>query len=415
MNASDTGHVIVSTVPLQPYIWAIPNQTALLTYEDAPLPSIGAFDKFAVANPNSASVMMVEVSAQSGRLFPASGMSNYWLTGSNLSITWQPVIISIGPIYPPHSDDYSSSNVTSGQFPLAPGMGYMQLQSTVDPLNQALQALQYIGNRNFNGDDLITMKAKDGTGLGDIRSVEVTVLPVNDPPSITAPFMADLSTLASTSLSNNSVTTLPLPAIAVADPDEFDIRTDGSTYLLEATLQVNWGLLYVTLPNSSLSSAKYRVDGNDSWTPIDGTIAPKVLGMGIKFQSSVEDCNKALSTWQYQCTKCGSRTTMVDLSIVVDDLGNFGCSQNCSTSLIESLLAHAHIQVWLVAPNPPLTLAGKLKLIAYVLGPILGTLLLCAGCRSLCEWMRPPTVYYNAEGFLVDNCITRKTNWVGRL
>ncbi|CAM6077522.1 unnamed protein product [Sphagnum tenellum] len=311
--------------------------------------------------------MMVEVNAQSGRLFPASGMSNYWLTGSNLSITWQPVIISIGPIYPPHSDDYSSSNVTSGQFPSAPGMGYMQLQSTVDPLNQALQALQYIGNRNFNGDDLITMKAKDGTGLGDIRSVEVTVLPVNDPPSITAPFMADLSTLAPTSLSNNSVTTLPLPAIAVADPDEFDIRT------------------------------------------------PMVLGMGIKFQSSVEDCNKALSTWQYQCTKCSSRTTIVDLSIVVDDLGNFGCSQNCSTSLIESLLAHAHIQVWLVAPNPPLTLAGKLKLIAYVLGPILGTLLLCAGCRSLCEWMRSPTVYYNAEGFLVDNCITRKTNWVGRL
>jgi hypothetical protein len=59
--------------------------------------------------------------------------------------------------------------------------------------------------------------------------------------------------------------------------------------------------------------------------------------------------------------------------------------------------------------------AGKLKLIAYVLGPILGTLLLCAGCRSLCEWMRPPAVYYNAEGFLVDNCITRKTNWVWRL
>jgi hypothetical protein len=52
---------------------------------------------------------------------------------------------------------------------------------------------------------------------------------------------------------------------------------------------------------------------------------------------------------------------MVDLSIVVDDLGNFGCSQNCSTSLIESLLAHAHIQVWLVAPNPPLTLGKSLK------------------------------------------------------
>lgn len=59
--------------------------------------------------------------------------------------------------------------------------------------------------------------------------------------------------------------------------------------------------------------------------------------------------------------------------------------------------------------------AGKLKLIAYVLGPILGTLLLCAGCRSLCERMRPPPVYYNAEGFLIDNCITRKTNWVRRL
>lgn len=82
-------------------------------------------------------------------------------------------------------------------------------------------------NRNFNGDDLITMKAKDGTGFGDIRSVEVTVLPVNDPPSITAPFMADLSTLESTSPSNDSVTTLPLPAISVADPDEFDIRSNA--------------------------------------------------------------------------------------------------------------------------------------------------------------------------------------------
>lgn len=51
---------------------------------------------------------------------------------------------------------------------------------------------------------------------------------------------------------------------------------------------------------------------------------------------------------------------MVDLSIVVDDLGNFGCSQNCSASLIEPLLAHAHIQVWLVAPTP-LTLGKSLK------------------------------------------------------
>jgi hypothetical protein len=37
--------------------------------------------------------------------------------------------------------------------------------------------------------------------------------------------------LASTSLSNNSVTTLPLPAITVADPDEFDIRSNAQFHL----------------------------------------------------------------------------------------------------------------------------------------------------------------------------------------
>ncbi len=110
-------------------------------------------------------------------------------------------------------------------------------------------------SRNFNGDDLITMKAKDGTGLGDIRSVEVTVLPVNDPPSISAPFMADLSTLASTSLSNNSVTTLPLPAIAVADPDEFDIRSNAQFHLSK---NIPSHIQYLGARNSSCTSLRFE-------------------------------------------------------------------------------------------------------------------------------------------------------------
>ncbi len=54
MNASDTGHVIVSTVPLQPYIWAIPNQTALnwvllltyITYTNKLLYRVGGLSSF---------------------------------------------------------------------------------------------------------------------------------------------------------------------------------------------------------------------------------------------------------------------------------------------------------------------------------------------------------------------------------
>ncbi|MFO1318467.1 MAG: Ig-like domain-containing protein [Burkholderiales bacterium] len=68
--------------------------------------------------------------------------------------------------------------------------GSMQLTGSLTAINAALATLTYQGNPNFAGTDTVLVSANDGgnTGTGgaltDTRSVAVTVVPVNDAPSV---------------------------------------------------------------------------------------------------------------------------------------------------------------------------------------------------------------------------------------
>ena len=70
------------------------------------------------------------------------------------------------------------------------GTGTVTASGTVAGLNSALGTLQYRGNLNFNGSDEIAIQVDDtvgGGGLTDAKTLSVTVVAVNDPPTLTVP------------------------------------------------------------------------------------------------------------------------------------------------------------------------------------------------------------------------------------
>ncbi len=86
----------------------------------------------------------------------------------------------------------------------------MTLQGTLTDLNNALTHLGYKGTLNYNGADTLTVTVDDsGTfGTGGAKTatntVGITVTPVDDAPSITAPAAQSIPTAADTTITSVS-------------------------------------------------------------------------------------------------------------------------------------------------------------------------------------------------------------------
>lgn len=79
--------------------------------------------------------------------------------------------------------------------------------------SNTLGTYTYTSNLNFNGSDSFTFKANDGLGDSIVATINITVNPINDPPTATAPDI------------NTYINTEGLSQIAVSDPDVGDSYT----------------------------------------------------------------------------------------------------------------------------------------------------------------------------------------------
>ncbi len=72
------------------------------------------------------------------------------------------------------------ATITAG----ANGSAGLRLAGTQAQINAALATISYQGNNNFTGGDVLTLVSADGGGLSDNDTVNITVSPINDTPSV---------------------------------------------------------------------------------------------------------------------------------------------------------------------------------------------------------------------------------------
>ncbi|KAJ7541186.1 hypothetical protein O6H91_10G049500 [Diphasiastrum complanatum] len=326
-NLTAYGNVNISVWMEPPQVISWPS--TLQALEGQPIPVQGGFGGFQVAYTDEVAILDVRLQAEHGLLHLPAETIQLWY-----SIGYQ-----------------SPSRYTSGGT-----NSFLSFSGSVIPLNNVLQSLRYIGNEYYNGNDTILLSIMDSSSRGDEATVMVTVMAINDPPYITAPayMLADNTTGRLTSFIGSTIfftVTSTVPGITVGDPDQKDIRDDGSLLQLEVVMQVTDGTLQVTLPISTVTTAENRDAGDYLWKPLEQAIfldtSYNMTGQGLKFRASVDDCNKALDSLRYNGSASG-----VELTLIIDDMGNYGCYRDCSQNFIVPLLAEAKV---IIFPKRPLS------------------------------------------------------------
>lgn len=202
------------------------------------------------------------------------------------------------------------------------------LQGTVEAINGALQLLQYIGNEDFYGNDVIMLYAMNRNGIEDAK-LPIFVEPINDPPVILAPksiFLGEKESREGYQIFDKQRDPFEF---SIVEPDLRSFPGNKSHLLLVLSSEVLEGTLVMTLPAGIVTTAELKTEGNNHWQSLQTyvTIANHFVlrGTGIRFRGSVLDCNNAMQQLFYQGPS--HETT---LSITVNDLGNYGCYPDCS-------------------------------------------------------------------------------------
>ncbi|NJN85325.1 MAG: tandem-95 repeat protein [Leptolyngbyaceae cyanobacterium SL_7_1] len=195
----------------------------------------------------------------------------------------------------------------------------MTLRGSLSAINSALAGLSYQSNSNFNGSDTLTVVANDqgNTGLSagasdpktDTQVVAITIAPVNDTPTLSAPTATQ--TIANTnplifSTGNNNAITID---------DLLDLNNNGID---------NFTVTLITTSNSNPYGA--LTAASSSGATITGDNSPTVTIAGTKAQ-----VNAALNGLSYVPTDYNSES-VITLGINLNDNANGGPGALTATS-----------------------------------------------------------------------------------
>ncbi|TVS14763.1 MAG: hypothetical protein EA424_18305, partial [Planctomycetaceae bacterium] len=190
----------------------------------------------------------------------------------------------------------------------------MTFRGSQADVNAALDGLQYAPRLNYNGGDRLVVVVNDlgnfgydpanpsvpSPGLEDRRTINITVLPVNDPPFVNLP---------QTSYTMSEDTTLPISGIVVGDPD-----VAYAPVTLQVTLTAKYGTISVN-PNAAQGVS---IQGNNQ-ASVRLTGTPAALNATLAHATGIV----------YRPRHNGNNLNFEDhehelLTVNVNDLGNVG-------------------------------------------------------------------------------------------
>ncbi|KAL2630282.1 hypothetical protein R1flu_014968 [Riccia fluitans] len=389
------GEVSITVVPpQQPYISAFPKM--LWALEDQPLPAVGGIANLEVSSLEPEMLLSAEFFALHGRVYPSAGMSGPWL---NISVVIPDDVSvpaengsEVAPIeelskearlHLKHSSVMKNSNDRLELKNPNDGSNALRFSARLENMNAALKALQYMGLENFNGNDTVYFSVYNQSGAGSTRNISVYVRPVNDPPFVVGPSIISIHLNNETSGLNITDVEVPIMELSVGDPDADD-NPGSVTYALAGILQLDKGQFRITIPPSGYSSASYRAYGEKKWSLVSGQQGT-IWAQCVRFQASITDWNAALQGLMLKSEN--TSTQRIGLSLVVDDLGQFGCVGDCSsTDPYSYVIQHqTTIMIYQMGYKPPYRLKAFVKFLLYAMGGIVGLLgvFYLAGKRGL--------------------------------
>ncbi|CAN6204506.1 unnamed protein product [Urochloa humidicola] len=301
--SDDHGNVVTATVFISvicrpPQFISLPQN--LHVTEDTIGPQFGGFPGIKIVYSDITENISVTVKAQSGNVF-----------------------LAVKPMKLQQSSDDVLSVSRGGRT----GKDLI-LGGTIEVINGALQFLQYLGNEDFYGNDVIELHAMNRNGVQDAQ-IPIFVEPINDRPVILAPrsiFLGGNESKNGHQIYDKSRDTFPF---SIFEPDLRNFPGNKSLFSLVLSLKVCEGTLTLSLPSSTIPIVEVKTEGVDQWQPLQTYVNIEnhfvLKGTAIRFRGMVQDCNNAMQQLHYQGPL--NETT---LSITVDDLGSYGCFPDCS-------------------------------------------------------------------------------------
>ncbi|XP_078445545.1 gamete expressed 2 [Wolffia australiana] len=305
-----SGFVSISVLCKPPQFTSLPS--SLQVTEDVIGPEFGGFPGFSIKYSDKTDNISVTIQAKSGHVF-LSPMP-YW------AAMW--------------------SQLTVGS---QSGRG-LSLMGNVDAINAALESIQYLGDEDFYGNDDISLSASSRNGVRDAH-VAINVDPVNDQPFIRVPNFVTLE-------GNSAEGGIPIfsgrPRSQadhfIGDPDVQSFPENRSRFLFVFSVEVSEGLLICNLPAHVIGAIELKIKDSHQWQHLQTFVTISnhftIKAKGFRFRASIEDCNNALDKLLYTGSAPGSV-----LTIVINDMGNYGRCAECEEGKSTPLQAEATVNL----------------------------------------------------------------------
>ncbi|XP_057755577.1 protein GAMETE EXPRESSED 2 [Arachis stenosperma] len=342
-------YVNISVLNVPPQFASVPSE--LQATEDLICPRFGGFSGFEIAYSNPIENISVNLSAQFG------------------SILLFPMVMQFGQAM------WNELTINSGNETASS----LQLQGTVEVINYALHSIQYLGNENFYGGDIIQVSAKNKNGMNSL-GVPIFIDPVNDPPYIRVPNFIVLK--------SNEDETLIFDKekdkfnFSIGDPDLPNFPGGQSNFMLTFSMEVNDGLLVTNLPSNLINTTEVKHKDSYQWQPLQTYVTISkhfmVKATGIRFQGTVNDCNGVMEQLFFHGGEHGGV-----LTLTLNDMGNHGCYPNCAEGMSMPLYTEAMVILMrkqLMSSFVAHSL-GSIIVIEFVVMFSLGVLLLYFTCK----------------------------------
>ncbi|WOL12428.1 protein GAMETE EXPRESSED 2 isoform X1 [Canna indica] len=348
-----TAMVFISVLCKPPQFVSLP--AGLHAIEDIVSPIIGGFPGFEIVYSDDKKNISLAMRAQSGNAY------------------FSPIPMQLQQT---QESFYSVSRGSRGRKELV-------ISGHVETINSALQFVQYLGNENFYGQDIITLHAMNENGIQEAH-VSVFVEPVNDPPIINAPKFISLTRKEGKNGMQIFDKQRDVFEFSIMDPDMFKFSGNKSHFVVMFSVEVNDGTLSTTLPADLINVAEQKIWGSNRWQPLQTFVMISnhfvLKGKGIRFRGTIGQCNNAIQHLYYQ----GTGNDAV-LTITVNDMGNYGCSADCLEMI--SVPLYNEVTVSLVKRRPvnrmEILLLGSAILMEIIMMLLLGGMFLFFICRCI--------------------------------
>ncbi|KAK9288766.1 hypothetical protein L1049_017230 [Liquidambar formosana] len=265
-----TGVVNISVLSIPPQFVSFPS--LLEATEDMISPRFGGFPGFVLRYSDVMENISVTLSAQSGSVFLS------------------PMLMQFGqPLW-------NGLSVNKGDG----GAKDLILQGSVEAINLALQSIQYLGNENFSGDDIIQLSTMNRNGVNDLK-VPVFVEPVNDPPFINVPEFIILKSDGDGSLIFDR--DRDKFKFSVGDPDLLNFPGGESQFVVTFSMEVTSGILVTNLPAELTNSTELKLKNSYQWQPLQTFVTISkhftVRAKGVRFRGTINECNSIMQQLLY--------------------------------------------------------------------------------------------------------------------